>query len=148
MKKGKTSDGKLRQSDHDIQIRNLKILIVDDVRIDSIVLAKAILPKIEGIGWKEILYAENGIEAIEAYKRNPDLDLILMNIQMPKMDGYESTRQIRYFNKEVIIIASTETAFEYVREKIKDAGFSDYIRKPIDKSLLQKLIKKFFNNIT
>ena len=130
------------------QLRKLKLLIVDDVRIDSMVLAKVILPKITGIVWNEILYAENGIEAIEAYKNNPGIDLILMNIQMPKMDGYEATRQIRYFNKEVIIIASTETAFEYVRVKIKDAGFNDYIRKPIDKSLLQKLIKKFFNNVT
>ncbi len=131
--------------DQDIELRKLKILIVDDVGIDSMVLAKAILPKIEGIVWKEILFSENGIEAIETY-RNPDIDLIFMNIQMPKMDGYESTRQIRYFNKEVIIIANTETALEYVREKITDAGFNVYIRKPIDKLLLQNLITKLFIN--
>jgi CheY-like chemotaxis protein len=68
-----------------------------------------------------------------------------MNIQMPKMDGYEATRQIRYFNKEVIIMAQTETALEYVRDKVKEAGCNDYIRKPIQETLLLELIIKHIN---
>ena len=99
----------------------------------------------EGIVCKQILFAENGIEAVKTYQQNPDIDLILMNIQMPKMDGYEATRQIRYFNKEVIIMAQTETALEYVRDKVKEAGCNDYIRKPIQETLLLELIIKHIN---
>lgn len=136
----------LQQEDDNSQIKNLKVLMVDDLLLDSMVLAKVVLPKMEGIIFKQILYAENGVEAVKTYQQNPDIDLILMNIQMPKMDGYEATRQIRYFDKEVIIIAQTETAFEYVRDKIREAGCNDYIRKPFEKELLFELIRKYFIN--
>lgn len=144
MKKDNESET-LQQEDDNSQIKSLKVLIVDDVVLDSMYLAKMVLPKMEGIVCKQILFAENGIEAVKTYQQNPDIDLILMNIQMPKMDGYEATRQIRYFNKEVIIMAQTETALEYVRDKVKEAGCNDYIRKPIQETLLLELIIKHIN---
>ena len=145
MKKGnKSKDTNPHQDTGDNQIKNLKVLIVDDLFSERLALAKYYLHNMEGIFWGKILYAENGIEAVEACRNNPDIDLILMNIQMPKMDGYEATKQIRYFNKEVIIIFHTETAFEYVEKHMKETGCNDYIRKPIDKKLLNELIKKYF----
>jgi CheY-like chemotaxis protein len=65
-----------------------------------------------------------------------------MDIKMPDMDGYEATRQIRQFNKDVIIIAQTAYAFYGNNEKAIEAGCNDYITKPINHTLLKKLIKK------
>jgi CheY-like chemotaxis protein len=141
-----SQSGPLQQEEDNSQTKSLKVLMVDDLIFDSMFVAEIVLPKMEGLVFKQILYAENGIEAVKTYQQNPNIDLILMNIQMPKMDGFEATRQIRYFNKEVIIIAQTETAYEYVRDKMKVAGCNDYIRKPIEKELLFELIKKYFIN--
>jgi len=71
---------------------------------------------LENLG-KEFLYAENGLEAVEICRNNPDIDLILMDIKMPVMNGYEATRQIRQFNKKSFIIAQTAFAFVGDREK-------------------------------
>jgi len=124
----------------DNQIKNLKILIAEDDKTARIVLAKMV-----GMFGKEILYAKTGVEAVVACKNNPDIDLILMDIQMPEMDGYEATRQIRQFNKEVIIIIQTAYDILDENEKEKEIGHNDYIRKPINYTLLKELIKKWFN---
>jgi len=68
----------------------------------------------------------------------------LMDIKMPVMDGYEATRQIRQFNKEVIIIAQTAYALIGDSEKAIEAGCNEYVSKPIDKIALIELIKKYF----
>ena len=79
-----------------------------------------------------------------ACRDNPDLDLVLMDIRMPEMGGYEATRQIRQFNKDVIIIAQTAYGLAGDREKALKAGCTDYISKPIDINLLKALIRKYF----
>jgi PAS domain S-box-containing protein len=89
------------------------------------------------------LRAKNGLEAVQIAKNNPDLDLILMDIKMPVMGGYEATREIRKFNKEVIIIAETAYALPGDRDKALESGCNDYIAKPINDDKLLKLIKKF-----
>ena len=76
---------------------------------------------------------------------NPDLDLVLMDIKMPIMDGNEATRQIRQFNKDVIIIAQTAYAFSGDCEIAIEAGCNDYISKPINMTTLFELIKKHCN---
>jgi signal transduction histidine kinase len=119
------------------QIANLKILITDDDEASRKFLG--ILVKTFA---KEIIYAQNGFEAVLACKDNPDIDLILMDIKMPETDGFEATRQIRLFNKEVIIIAQTAFAGSGEKEKAIEAGCNDFITKPINKTLLQELIKK------
>ena len=91
---------------------------------------------------KEILKARTGIEAVEICRDNPDTDLILMDIRMPDMGGYEATRQIRQFNKEVVIIAQTAHGLTGDKEKAIEAGCNDYIAKPIKKSELLQVLQK------
>jgi len=128
-------------SDKNHQIRKLKILIAEDDEVSELLLDNSV--KMFG---KEILKARTGIEALEVCKRNPDTDLVLMDIQMPEMNGYEVTRIIRKFNKEVIIIAQTAYGQSGDREKAIEAGCNDYIAKPIKKDELMGLIQKYFKN--
>ena len=121
----------------EVQMKNLKILIVEDDEISYSLLSKT-LQKIS----KEVLPAITGVQAVEACRTNPDLDLILMDIRMPVMNGIEATRQIRQFNKDVIIIAQTAYAFTGDSEMAIEAGCNDYISKPINKTLLYELINK------
>lgn len=96
---------------------------------------------------KNIFKARNGLEAVEVCRNNPDIGLILMDIQMPFMGGYEATRIIRQFNNEVIIIAQTAYGLANDREKAIAAGCNDYISKPIDKNLLLEVILKHLSNL-
>ena len=118
---------------------NLKVLIAEDDEVSTILLEV----EFKSIG-KEILTVRSGIKAVEICRDNPDIDLILMDIQMPEMGGYEATRQIRTFNKDVIIIAQTAYALAGDREKALKAGCNDYITKPLSYSILLELIKKYF----
>ncbi len=124
---------------HGHQIQNLKILIAEDEKTADDYLSIIL----KSIG-KEILHAKTGIKAVEIYRNNPDIDLILMDIKMPEMNGYDATRQIRKLNNEVAIIAQTAYALKGDREKAIDAGCNDYINKPIDK---EKLMEMIINNI-
>jgi hypothetical protein len=126
-------------SDKNHQIRKLKILIAEDDEISELLLDKTV--KMFG---KEILKARTGIEALDVYKENIDLDLVLMDIQMPVMNGYDVTRKIREFNKEVIIIAQTAYGQSGDREKAIEAGCNDYIAKPIGQKDLIAMIQKYF----
>ena len=94
--------------------------------------------------------AGNGVEAVEAYKSR-DYDLVLMDCQMPEMDGYEATKQIRHIentngkNKHTPIIAITANAMAGDAEKCLNAGMDNYLSKPIDKSKLIDMISEYFN---
>jgi signal transduction histidine kinase len=116
---------------------SLKIMIAEDDEASEMLLSSAV--RVFG---KAVIKVRNGIDAVEACRDNPDLDLILMDIKMPKMDGYEATRQIRRFNKDVIIIAQTAYALTGDKETALEAGCNDYIAKPIDNNLLTSIIKK------
>ena len=124
----------------EVQAKKLKILIVEDDEISYSLLSRT-LQKIS----KEVLQAITGVEAVEYCRNNPDLDLVLMDIRMPRMNGLEATQQIRQFNKDVIIIAQTAYGFSSDCEKALEAGCNDYISKPINRTLLFKLIKKHVN---
>jgi PAS domain S-box-containing protein len=121
--------------------RSLKILIAEDDKLsrDYITL---IVKDVSA----EILETTTGIETVELCRKNSNLDLILMDIQMPGLNGYQATRRIREFNKEVIIIAQTAFALSGDREKAIAAGCNDYITKPIKKGMLLKLIDMYFHN--
>lgn len=125
----------------DVQEKSLKILIVEDDEVSHILLTNR-LKKIS----TDLLHATTGVEAIEACKNYPDIDLILMDIRMPEMNGHKATRQIRHFNKEVIIIAQTAFALTGDREKAIESGCNDYITKPINRSELMALIEKYFKD--
>ncbi len=92
---------------------------------------------------KEIFKAHTGYEAIEICKANPDIDIILMDILIPGVGGIEATKQIKEFNKEVVIIAQTAYALFGDREKALEAGCDDYISKPINRAKLQAMIQKY-----
>ncbi|WP_188704110.1 response regulator, partial [Lutibacter litoralis] len=119
--------------------KNLKILIAEDDEVSS-----ELLSTIVGEFSNKILIAKNGNEAVEICRNNPDIDVILMDIEMPEINGYEATVKIRTFNKDVIIIAQTAFGLTGDREKSLDAGCNDYITKPINKHELNSLIKKCF----
>ena len=121
------------------EVSGLKILIVEDDETSELFLRNAIK-----LFSKEILYARTGVKAVEGCRNNPDIDLILMDIKMPVMDGLEATRQIRQFNKEVIIIAQTAFGLTDDQKKAIAAGCNDYISKPIKKEQLLVLIQKYF----
>lgn len=93
----------------------------------------------------EILVAHNGNEAVDIAKANPDIDLILMDVQMPTLSGYEATKQIKSFNSNVIIIAQTAHGFDSDRKEALNIGCDDYISKPIDLATLNAMMKKHFN---
>lgn len=113
-----------------------KILIVEDDSSSRLYLNK-ILEKYGVI----ILNAGDGSEAFDIVMNNPDLDIVLMDIQLPGMDGYDTTIKIREVRPEIIIIAQTAYGLLTEREKITEAGFNDFIIKPIlSKNLIEKLL--------
>jgi CheY-like chemotaxis protein len=94
----------------------------------------------------EVMIVKTGAEAIEVCRGNQNIDLVLMDIFMPAMDGLETTRQIRQFNKEIVIIAQTAFAQSGAREMSILAGCDDYISKPFSNAELLDIIKKNAKN--
>ncbi len=129
----------LQEKESENQVKNLKILIVEDDAISKLLIMKAVT-KFSS----EILTVSTGIKAVEACRNNPDIDLIMMDINMPVMNGYEATKEIRQFNKKVIIIAQTANAFAGDKNNAIAAGCNDYISKPINRDLLNKMVQKYF----
>ena len=134
-----TEVNQLAPSENTELVGKLKILIAEDDEVSEMLIGNTL----KTIG-KEILKAMTGVEAVEVCKKNPDLDLVMMDIRMPDMGGYEATRQIRKFNNEVVIIAQTAHGLYGDREKAIEAGCNDYIAKPINKTELLILIQKYF----
>ncbi len=124
------------------ETRKLNILIVEDDKYSEMLIIKMF----EGFT-KKILKAKTGIEAEEVCRKNPDIDLVLMDLNMPGMDGYEATRKIRQFNKNVVIIAQTASALFGDREKSIAAGCNNYISKPIDIVGLRKMVNNYFSEV-
>ena len=91
----------------------------------------------------KIIHAANGREAVEICKSNVEIDLVIMDIKMPVMDGYEATAHIKENRPTLPVIAQTAFAFESDREKVFTAGCDDYLAKPIKKDLLIAMVKKY-----
>jgi signal transduction histidine kinase len=121
-------------------ITNLKILVADDNPALRFLLGNLL----KGYS-KEILYAENGEEAIEVYKNNSDINLVFLDFNMPKCNGYQVARQIREFNTDVIIIVQTADSYSDVIQTAAKEWINDFFFKPYDKSFLNKLILKYFS---
>ncbi len=112
--------------------RGRKLLLAEDIEINR----EIVTTLLEDTGI-DITCAENGEQALQIFSKNPDdFDIILMDIQMPVMDGIEATKYIRALDfkkaKTIPIIAMTANAFKEDIEQCKDAGMSDHIGKPID----------------
>lgn len=119
--------------------KSLKVLIADDDEMSASYLEILVSPFSN-----EVLVANNGLKAIELCFENSDIDLILMDMKMPIIDGYEAVRKIREFNKNVVIIAQTAYGFIADRQKAFDAGTNDYLPKPIYRKELLEILKKYF----
>jgi CheY-like chemotaxis protein/two-component sensor histidine kinase len=115
-----------------------KVLIVDDDVRNVFALASVF----EARGMI-VVFAENGKDGIETLQQNPDVDLVLMDIMMPEMDGYETTSAIRQIPefKQLPIVALTAKAMKGDREKSIASGASDYITKPVDVDQLLSLMR-------
>jgi len=120
---------------------NLKILVAEDDEASGLLITHLLKNFC-----REIMIAKTGSETVELCRKHPEIDLVLMDMQMPVMNGYDATRQIRLFNKDVIIIAQTAYAFSGDRENATGAGCNDYIVKPLKKKELFFLIRKYFSN--
>lgn len=119
-----------------------KTVLVAEDENDNFMLMEALMLNLN----INIVRAMTGVEAIEACK-SKHVDVVLMDIKMPVMDGFEATRQIRKFMPKVPIIAQTAYASENDKEKALDCGCTDFISKPFKKGLLVSKVKEQLNNI-
>ena len=119
-------------------LNSLKVLIAEDDEISG----KLLRAMIKGFS-NEILMVKTGNDAVKTIRDNPDTDLILLDILMPELDGYEVARQIRQFNSKVIIIAQTALALNSDIERALAAGCNDHIAKPVNSNVLKSLILKY-----
>lgn len=119
--------------------KGLKILIAEDNQVNQIVAKKLV----ENLGF-ETLVVENGVQAVHAVHQNPDINIILMDCQMPEMDGYEASRNLRSDKdprvRNIHIIALTANALADDKENCLKAGMNDFISKPIEPGELEDKI--------
>lgn len=115
------------------------ILIVEDDHVSyeyfSIILRKTGL---------RILHAQNGVEAIDLCREDPHPDLVLMDIQLPVMDGYTATMKIKELDPGIPIVAQTAYALAEDIRKSREAGCDDYLSKPVLKDDLLRILEKYF----
>ncbi len=112
-------------------------LVADDEEINK-VLIKECLESTK----VSILFADNGLDAVNIFKNNKNIDLILMDIKMPEMDGYEATKLIKNIDSRIPIIANTAYAMLYERDKCLEIGCDDYIAKPFNITDLLSVINR------
>jgi CheY-like chemotaxis protein len=126
----------IRESDSVLSGR--KVLLVDDDVRNTFALANLLEHH-----QMEVIYADNGKKAIDALAETPDVDLVLMDMMMPEMSGYEAIRAIRGMDryKSLPIIALTAKALKGDREECIQAGATDYISKPVDSDQLMSLLR-------
>ncbi|HEY4911800.1 MAG TPA: response regulator, partial [Methylomirabilota bacterium] len=126
----------------DVELAGHRALVVDD-DVRNIFALTALLER-QGM---EVLHAEGGKEAIELLHENPSIEVVLMDIMMPDMDGYETMSAIRRIGgfESLPIVALTAKAMKGDREKCLDAGASDYIAKPVDPEELLALLRSWLH---
>ncbi|PWS27538.1 hypothetical protein DHW03_08040 [Pedobacter yonginense] len=120
-------------------LQGRKVLITDDNDLNRLVASILLLD----FG-ATVMVAENGLMALDMIA-NDQFDVVLMDIQMPIMNGYETTRRLREMGNQIPIIALTASAIKGEREKCIAAGMNDYITKPIDEETFLKTIDKWIN---
>ena len=119
-----------------------RFLLAEDNNVNQL-LAETLLTNMG----HEVVIVSNGRQAVDAYQADPDFDIILMDVQMPQLDGIAATEEIRRMERQqqlprVPIIALTAHAMASDQTRCLDAGMDDYVTKPIDKTLLQTAIAK------
>jgi CheY-like chemotaxis protein len=123
---------------HQDETINPLILIVEDDPI-NIFLLETMLGKSKVTVW----HVENGKLAVECCQNHPEISLVLMDLKMPDMDGFEATRRIKAIRKDLIIIAVTAFAMPGDKEQALDAGCDDYMSKPFSSTQLKDKLREF-----
>ncbi len=119
--------------------KNKTILIAEDVESNFIYLQELLKPT--GVN---LIWAQDGAKAVEKLKTNKEIDLVLMDILMPEMDGYEAARKAKQMRPEIPVIAQTAYSLEGDRDKSDLKNFDDYLIKPIWSPQLMAAIEKHF----
>ena len=122
----------------DIDWSDKTILIADDIHTNFILL-EAILTDTRA----KLIWAKNGMEAVAICLDHKNIDLVLMDIQMPEKNGIEATRDIKKIRKDLPIVAQTAYTEEFAENNIMEAGCSQIIRKPIIPDLVIKTLATY-----
>jgi PAS domain S-box-containing protein len=122
--------------------QDINILIADD-DATSLLLLKNIFENENA----NLFFANNGKEALESVKQNPKIQIALLDLKMPVMDGFEATRLIKKFNPFLPVIAQSAYAFSEELEKARLAGCDDFISKPVKRELLLSMVNKHLSNL-
>jgi len=118
-----------------------KILIAEDIDSNFRILEKILEPTHVSLIW-----VKQGDEAVRVCKQDLDIDAVLMDVQMPEMNGYEATQNIKKFRKDIPVVAITAFAMSNEKEKSKQAGCDEYIPKPIRKQRLYAVLHSFLGH--
>jgi CheY-like chemotaxis protein len=121
-----------------MSLKNARILIAEDEQMNYLFLQEALQPTGAQLTW-----AKNGREAVIYIESNNNFDLVLMDMKMPVMDGYEATRKIKKLRPDLAIIAQTAYAMPDEQKKGYQAGCDFYLSKPIDPVILIDTLKKY-----
>jgi len=125
---------------HEKTLHKLSILIAEDT-YDNYMFLKLLFNKYN----IPVHHARNGKEAVEIFRKIPTIKLVLMDLNMPLMDGYEATRQIKKIRKRVKVLALTAYAYNNDMESAMNAGCDDYLSKPVSRNELIKKINELFS---
>lgn len=131
----------IKSKSEELQDDAITILIAEDDNINFLLFQKVIQAKNY-----TIIRAENGLEAVEISINNPDIDLVLMDIKMPVMKGFEALEKIKMIRPEMVIIAQTAYASSEDEARIYKAGFYGYLTKPINREKLFEAIDNVLKN--
>ena len=126
-----------------IDLTGITILVVEDVDTNYFYIS-ALLEKLNA----EIIRAINGSKAVEICRNNPSVRLVLMDIDLPVMNGYEATKAIKQIRPELPVLAQTAFAMSGEKERCLEAGCDDYLAKPIRKDDLIRVISKLIQDFS
>jgi two-component system, cell cycle response regulator DivK len=119
------------------------ILVAEDIDLNFLYISELLKPT--GV---TIIHSINGKQAVEQCQNEARIDMVLMDIYMPVMNGYEATRQIKALQPELPVIAQTAYAMSEDRNRAMEAGCDDFIAKPIGKDELLSKIDRFFQKVS
>ncbi len=124
-------------SGNNVSLEGVTILVAEDEQYNFIFLRELLADKNANI-----IRASNGLHAVKLCNEHPEINIVLMDIRMPVMDGYEATRKIKETRPELPIIAQTAFALESDRKRAINEGCDDYVSKPIRRNdLISKIVK-------
>ena len=130
---------KINTDKYDIEkLKDIKILVVEDLEVNQLLIYDMLLPYNVNI-----IKCMDGRECIDKFFENKDIDIILMDLDIPYLDGYEVTKIIREKDKVIPIIAQTAYSHKENKERARKIGFTDFITKPLIKDSLIKIILKY-----